>query len=206
MNFPSIDYFFNLDGFEHKEIFIGVKYPWEALQKLNGYSKNYLRERKKRDFYAGKGAVIDKTAKLEGPIVIGKNCRIGYQAYLRGPVIIGNGCFIGRTEIKNSIIFSDVRATHFNYLGDSVIGNRVNFGAGSKIANLRFDRKKIEIRYKRKKLFTSLEKFGAIIGDNSQLGCNSVLNPGVILGRNCLVYPLANIKSNFYSSESIIKR
>ena len=206
MNFPPISYFFNLEDFEHKKIFEDLTYPWEALTRLEKYINSCQKNKKGKDIFIGKKTVIDKSARLKGPIIIGKNCQLGFQTHIRGPVIIGDSVRIGNTEVKRSILLNNVRADHFNYIGDSILGNNVSFGAGAKLANFRFDHKKIKIKYQKKKIFSHLKKLGSIIGDNSLLGCNSVLNPGVILGKNCLVYPLVNIKSNFYSSKSIIKR
>jgi UDP-N-acetylglucosamine diphosphorylase / glucose-1-phosphate thymidylyltransferase / UDP-N-acetylgalactosamine diphosphorylase / glucosamine-1-phosphate N-acetyltransferase / galactosamine-1-phosphate N-acetyltransferase len=142
----------------------------------------------------GKGSVVEPGVFIKGPCIIGENCHIRHGAYLRGNIITGNNCVIGHTtEMKNTIFLDNVHAAHFAYIGDSIIGNNVNLGAGVKCANYRLDKSEIVIRENEKKIFTGLRKFGAIIGDNSQVGCNSVLNPGSILGKGVICYPSLNI-------------
>jgi len=206
MKLPSISYFFNLAEFEHKEIFKNLKYPWEALTSLDDYLKSWLKKNNKGNIFIGEKTIIDKTARIEGPVIIGNNCKIGFQTHLRGPVIIGNKSVINKSEIKHSIVLNGVQAAHFNYIGNSIIGNNVNLGGGVKLANLRFDQQTPRIRHKKGKIDTKLKKFGAIIGDKSQLGCNSVLNPGTLLGKECLVYPLASVKPGLYQNKSAIKQ
>ncbi len=205
MNFPLIDQFFNLKDFRHQSLFKKIKYPWEILKRLDQYVSEFLKEKKKKDVFIGQGVKIDESARIKGPVLIGKNTVIGFGALLRGPLIIGDNCIIGRSEIKHSILLNQVFAEHFNYIGDSIIGNKVNFGAGTKVANLRFDWQNIKIDYQEKKIDTSLQKLGAIIADGCQLGCNSVLNPGTILGKKCSVYPLVSVKAGVYKDNSIIK-
>jgi NDP-sugar pyrophosphorylase family protein len=206
MSFPSINYFFNLKTFDHQSLFKNVAYPWDALKKLDDYVLDYLlKQKNKKDIFLGEGSQVDKTARIKGPVIIGKNTTIGFGALLRGPLIIGDNCLIGRSEIKHSVLLNQIFAKHFNYIGDSLIGNKVNFGAGSKLANLRFDWQNIKINYQGKIIETNLQKLGSIIGDESQMCCNSVLNPGTILGKKSLVYPLTNVKPGFYKTASVIK-
>lgn len=202
MTFFNIDNFFNLNEFEHKKIFDKVSSPWKVLLNLELYLKNFLK--KKDKIYIGNGTLIDKSVRIEGSVVIGKNCFIGFKAYLRGPLLIGSNCKIINSEIKASILLNHVHIPHFSYIGDSIVGNNVNFGAGAKSANKRIDGRPIKIRINKRKINTFLNKFGAVIGDNCSLGANSVLNPGTFLEKNCKVFPLTSV-IGYYKKNSIIK-
>ncbi len=154
----------------------------------------------------GKGVIVEEGAFLGGFNLIGDNNEIRNGAYVRGEVITGKGCVLGHvSEIKSSIFLNNSKAPHFAYVGDSVLGNNVNLGAGTKISNLKIYGNEISIIHEGGKINTGLRKFGAIIGDNVETGCNSVLNPGVILGRNCLVYPCCALKKDIYPKKSLIK-
>ena len=141
----------------------------------------------------GPNVIFEPGAFIQGPCVIGAGSEIRHGAYLRGGVILGEGCVVGHAaEIKHAILLDGAHATHFVYAGDSILGNKVNLGAGVKCANLRLDRKEVSIVFEGAKVRTGLRKFGAIVGDGAQIGCNAVLNPGTILGRNALCYPLVH--------------
>jgi NDP-sugar pyrophosphorylase family protein len=142
----------------------------------------------------GEGTVIEPGSMIQGPCIIGDRCTIAHGAYIRKHVITGHGCVIGHSaEIKHSILLNKASVTHFSYVGDSIIGNRANLGAGVKCANLRLDRAEITVRFENTHLKSGLKKFGAIIGDDVQIGCNSVLNPGTIIGKGTICHPLINI-------------
>lgn len=142
----------------------------------------------------GEGTLIEPGVLIQGPCIIGKRCIIRHGAYLRGNVILGDGCQIGHSaEIKHSILFDGAAATHFVYVGDSILGHLANLGAGVKCANLRLDREEVKAFWKGKKVPTGLRKFGAIVGDRVQVGCNAVLNPGTLVGRESFAFPLANV-------------
>jgi len=142
----------------------------------------------------GKNTRIEPGAYIQGPCLIGEGSVIRHGAYLRGNVITGKRCIIGHdTEIKHSILLNDVSAAHFAYIGDSILGNGVNLGAGVKCANYRLDQKFVPVHALGKKIDSGLKKFGAIIGDHSQIGCNSVLNPGTLVGMRSICYPLLSI-------------
>ncbi|MEZ5315244.1 MAG: LpxA family transferase [Chlamydiales bacterium] len=144
----------------------------------------------------GKGTIVESGAYIKGPCIIGENCVIRHGAYLRGGVITGNDCLIGHgTEVKHSIFLNGAKAGHFAYVGDSILGNRVNLGAGTKLANLRFDKKNIFIKDGEKKVDSGLRKLGAILGDGSQTGCNAVTRPGVLIEPKSIFHP-----STFLSS------
>ena len=153
----------------------------------------------------GKGTVLEPGVYIKGPCIIGENCTIRHGAYIRGNLITGNGCVIGHdTEIKNSVMLNHAQAAHFAYLGDSILGNRVNLGAGTKCANLKLDHKNIAVRFGERLIETGLKKFGAIIGDDSQTGCNSVTNPGTLFGKQVFCYPCLNV-GGFVASKQLIR-
>ena len=130
----------------------------------------------------GKGTVIEPGAYIKGPCIIGENCTVRHGAYIRGDFIAGNNCVIGHdTEVKNCVMLNDARAGHFAYLGDTVVGNDVNLGAGTKCANLKLDGRPIIVHCEGTRIATGVKKFGAILGDGAQTGCNTVTNPGTLL-------------------------
>lgn len=198
--------FFTLDEYAHAPLFEGCQYPWQALEHL----KNYLSSLKlgfievdvppsaylvhSELISIGMGTVIEPGAYIEGPCIIGKHCTIRHGAYIRGDVIAGDSCVIGHdTEVKHSIFFNSTSAAHFNYVGDSILGNRVNLGAGVKCANLRLDHQPVHVIIDNERINTRLHKLGAIVGDGAQVGCNCVINPGTILGRHSFCFPCLNI-------------
>lgn len=203
----TLHQFFSIEEYPHLSVFDGCQYPWEALAKL----QNYLKAQKLGQIESeipssaylinphlisiGKNTVIEPGAYIQGPCIIGDNCVVRHGAYIRGDVLIGDNCVIGHdTEVKHSIFLNHSSAAHFNYVGDSIIGNRVNLGAGVKCANLRLDHQPIHIAIEGKRVNTQLQKLGAIIGDGAQVGCNCVLNPGTILGKNSFCFPCLNVQ------------
>jgi NDP-sugar pyrophosphorylase family protein len=157
------------------------------------------------DIYIGKGSVVHPGALICGPTIIGENVEIRHCAYVRGNVIIGNDAVVGHcSEIVRSIMLPGAKAPHFNYVGDSILGTGVNLGAGTKLSNLKNDGTSVRTRIDEHVVDTGVRKFGAILGDNCLLGCNSVTNPGTILGAGCRVYPCA-VVSGYHHPGSIIK-
>ena len=144
----------------------------------------------------GKGSVVKDGSRIEGNVFIGENCVIGPNAYLRKSVIIGDNCHVANSEIKNSVILHDSNVPHYSYVGDSVIGANVNLGAGTKIANLRFDDKNISVAVAGRKTDSGRRKLGCLIGNNSKLGINSGVNCGVIIGNGCFVRPGKVVEKN----------
>lgn len=196
------DNFFNLSEFKHKELFVNNKPAFFALKILNQYLKKKL---KNKTIMIGPNTVVEPGVVIKGPAIIGKNCQIRHGAYIRDGVVIGDNCIIGNsTEVKHSILFNKVMAAHLNYVGDSILGNQVNLGGGAKLANMRLDGKKVTVNFKGKKIKTNMLKLGSIIGDNVDIGCNAVLNPGTVLSKKCKVYPLTSVKG-FHKPESVIK-
>ena len=153
----------------------------------------------------GKGTVIEPGAYIRGPCIIGENCIIRHGAYIRGNLITGKECVIGHgSEVKNAIFFDKAHAPHLNYVGDSILGFKVNLGAGSICSNLKLDNTTVIIHHNNEDVDTGLRKFGAIVGDEGQIGCNAVLNPGTLLGKNVACYPCVNV-SGYVESDSIVK-
>lgn len=198
--------FFDLSRYEHAALFEGTENVWEALLHLS----SYLQKRKlgkiegevspaahlfnASQINIGKGTVVEPGAFIQGPCIIGKDCQIRHGAYIRGDVIVGDGCIVGHaTEIKHSILLNEAFAPHFNYVGDSILGNRVNLGAGVVLANFRLDHTPITFHYNDEKIETHLKKFGAVVGDLAQIGCQSVLNPGTLIGKKVFCYPCLNV-------------
>ena len=176
---------------------LSLKYPWEALKILDKLTvekesiQGQIETGVKWDvpFILGKNSVIKAPAVIEGSVIIGENSVIGPFAYLRGPCIIGSDCKIGSSEIKNSIIMDGSHCAHFNYVGDSIVGKKCNLGAGTKLANLRFDGDIIKMTIGKDKKSTGLRKLGAVLESGVQTGCNSVLNPGTYVAKKGAVLP-----------------
>jgi len=156
--------------------------------------------------FVGPGSVVEPGALIKGPTIIGSYCEIRQGAYLRGHCLVGDRCVLGHTtEMKHSVMLDGAKAGHFAYIGDSILGNRTNLGAGTKLANLKITGTPVSIRIKDKIYDTGLRKLGAIIGDGTETGCNSVTNPGTLLGQQCLVLPALSVKSGYYPDRSIIR-
>ncbi|MGM0599619.1 MAG: glucose-1-phosphate thymidylyltransferase [Candidatus Rifleibacteriota bacterium] len=157
------------------------------------------------DIYIGKGSVVHPGALIKGPTIIGENVEIRHSAFVRGNVIIGDNSIVGHcSEIVRSVMLPGAKAPHFNYVGDSILGTGVNLGAGTKLSNLKNDGTNVKTRIEEHVIDTGIRKFGAILGDNCLLGCNSVTNPGTILGSECRVYPCA-VVSGYHPQHTIIK-
>lgn len=187
----------NLEETIAKDLFNDVTYPYDVLPKLKDYILNKQKELDANeyeitdDIYIHKSVNVSDKATILGPTIIGANTQIRPNAYIRGSVIIGESCVIGNaSEVKNSIIFNNSEVPHFNYVGDSILGYKSHLGAGVILANLKADGSNIVIN----SINTGLRKIGSILGDYANIGCNSVLNPGTIIGRNSIVYPLSNVR------------
>jgi NDP-sugar pyrophosphorylase family protein len=191
---------FDLSQTEHAAIFDGCQYAWEALKKIEGHIAAHLKPAlnnrcEGRAFigekvFIGKDTVLEDGVMIKGPAIIGKNCQIRHNAYLRENVIIGDDCVVGNsTEIKNSLLFNHAVAPHYNYVGDSILGYRAHLGAGVKISNFKMFPGNIEVEKDGVPFDTGLRKFGALLGDGVEIGCNAVLNPGSIVGRGAVIYP-----------------
>lgn len=194
---------FDLGETEHAALFDGVTHAWEALKRLKAYLKEHLKPGLHNQcqgtayigeqVYIGEGTVLEDGVMIKGPAIIGRNCQIRHNAYLREDVIIGDHCVVGNaSELKSAILFNHAQAPHFNYIGDSILGHRAHLGAGVKISNLKVVPGNVTVEVVGRRVDTGLRKFGALIGDRAEVGCNAVLNPGSILGRDAIVYPNVN--------------
>lgn len=153
--------------------------------------------------FLGRGSVIKAGTRIEGNTYIGKSCTIGPNAYLRGNVLIADNCRIANSEIKNSVILSNTNIPHFSYVGDSIIGENVNLGAGAKIANLRFDNCNVKVDLFGDKIDSGRRKLGALIKSGTKIGINACVNCGVIIGKNCFIYPSAFVRKSIKSNTQL---
>ena len=197
---PRAEELFDLGQTEHASLFDSLGQAWEVLPHIGDYLRDTLRAAQlgqahgqaviEGDVFVGEGTVIEAGALIRGPVWIGRNCHIGHGATLRGNVIVGDDCIVGHaTELKNAVLFNGCEVPHFNYVGDSVLGHRVHLGAGVMLSNYRLIRGNVNVRTASGRLDSGLAKFGALIGDRTEIGCNAVLNPGAVIGRDCLLYP-----------------
>ena len=191
---------FDLKQTEHAALFDGCQFAWDALKKIEAYIAAHLKPELRNKcegvafigdrVFIGEGTVLEDGVMIKGPAIIGRNCQIRHNAYLRENVIIGDGCVVGNsTEIKNSLLFNGAQAPHFNYVGDSLLGHKAHLGAGVKISNYKLFPGHIEVELEGQPFDTGLRKFGALLGDGAEVGCNAVLNPGSIIGRGAVIYP-----------------
>lgn len=180
-------------------------YPWEALKGISDFIRTLgptldqeRFEQRGEEIWVAKTAKIAPTACLNGPLIIDEDAEIRHCAFIRGSAIIGKRSVIGNsTEIKNDIIFNNVQVPHYNYVGDSILGYKSHMGAGSITSNVKSDKTLVVVKDKRdsgEEIETGLKKFGAMLGDYVEVGCNSVLNPGTVIGRGCSVYPLSSVR------------
>ena len=185
-----------------KELLERVTYPWEALPKINDFilelgskldSSKY--EQVGEDVWIAKTATVAPTAYIHGPAIIGEKAEIRHCAFIRGKAIVGEGAVVGNsTELKNVILFNKVQVPHYNYVGDSILGYKSPMGAGSITSNVKSDKKLVIVKNGKQTIETGMKKFGAMIGDNVEVGCGSVLNPGTVIGKNTNIYPLSSVR------------
>ena len=189
-----------------KDFFASHKYPWEMLPHIGTHIKSLIEGSKLEDFteisdgvFVGENVKIYPTATIEGLAIIGSNTEIRPGAFLRGNIITGEGCVIGNSsELKNAVLLDRVQVPHYNYVGDSILGNRAHMGAGSICSNLKTDKKNIVI-HGDEEIETGLRKIGAILADGADIGCGCVLNPGTVIGRGTSAYPLNSLRGVFPS-------
>ena len=190
---------FDLAQTEHAVIFAGCSHAWDALKIIDGYLASVARQNPPKRFpgasigdrvLIGEGTVVEPGALIKGPAIIGRNCQLRHNAYLRENVLIGDNCVVGNSsELKNALLFIGAQVPHYNYVGDSILGHRAHLGAGVKVSNVKLFPGNIAIDVDGVPRDTGLRKFGALLGDGVEVGCNAVLNPGSILGRSAVVYP-----------------
>ncbi|MBQ8380568.1 MAG: UDP-N-acetylglucosamine pyrophosphorylase [Clostridia bacterium] len=202
MNLPKTSELYDTSHTLAKELLDGTTYPHEALPKI----KDYIIELQKKlspdeydeiseGVFAAKDAKIDPKATILPPTIIGHNTEVRCGAFIRGSALIGDGAVIGNsTEIKNAIVFDSVQLPHYNYVGDSIMGYKSHLGAGAIASNFKLDHSNINVRMGDEVFATGLRKFGVMLGDFSEIGCNSVLYPGTVIGKNTLVYPVSSVR------------
>lgn len=209
--------FFDLNNFSHRDLFLEKDPIWKSLKHLNDYLGKLelgkieceipegviLVNRDKISI--GRGTIVEPGAYIEGPTIIGRDCYVRHGAYIRGYVLTGDRCIIGHcSEVKHAIFLNDAKAPHFNYVGDSILGNHVNIGAGVICANFRLDHGEVVIEVEGEFYKTGTNKFGAVLGDGTQLGCNSVTNPGILLRKKTYSRACSSIqKSNLRKTSHV---
>ena len=177
-------------------------YPFEALEgiselivRLGESLDSSIYEKRGENVWVAKSAKVAPTAFLGGPCIIGEDTEVRHCAFIRGSALVGNGCVVGNSvELKNVIIFDDVQVPHYNYVGDSILGYHSHMGAGSITSNVKADKTNVVIKSDADSIETGLKKVGAFLGDYAEIGCNSVLNPGTVIGRHSNVYPLSMVR------------
>ena len=205
---------YNLDETIAKDLFENLEYPWEALPKIENFIIEIgkkldlnIYEKKDNNIWIAKSAKVAPTAYINGPTIIGENAEIRHCAFIRGKAIVGNNAVVGNsTELKNVILFNNVQVPHYNYVGDSILGYKSHMGAGAKTSNVKSDKKLVVVknRITGESFETGLKKFGAMLGDQVEVGCNTILNPGTVIGRNTNIYPLSSVRG-VIAKESIYK-
>lgn len=193
---------FDLDHTIAKPMMEDLENPWEALPLIADFiravgSKLPAEEydHPAEDVWIAKSALVAPSASITGPCIIGSKSEVRHCAFIRGSALVGSQCVVGNSvELKNVILFDCVQTPHYNYVGDSILGYKSHMGAGSITSNVKSDHSLVHVKYDGNDFETGLKKFGAMLGDNVEVGCNSVLNPGTIIGRNTTVYPLSSVR------------
>lgn len=198
----TIDALYTLDETIAKELFVGLTYPWEALPKIKEFiialgetlpEEKY--ERREGDIWIARSAKVFPSAYIGGPAIIDEEAEIRHCAFIRGSAIVGKGAVVGNsTELKNVVLFNKVQVPHYNYVGDSILGFKAHMGAGSITSNVKSDKTLVVVKAGEETFETGLKKFGAMLGDNVEVGCNSVLNPGTVIGKNTNIYPTSMVR------------
>ena len=194
------------------DIFDGLKFPWEVLPKIKDFiiklgetlpEDRY--ERRGENIWIAKSAKVFPSAYIAGPCIIDEDAEVRHCAFIRGSAIVGKGCVVGNsTELKNVILFNKVQVPHYNYVGDSILGFKAHMGAGSITSNVKSDKTLVVVKSDGENIETGLKKFGAMLGDNVEVGCNSVLNPGTVVGRSTNIYPTSCVRG-YIPANSIYK-
>lgn len=211
--------FFDLSSFAHAAVFNDCEHVWEAIGRIKGYLNTVSLGNIEVQVPAGvvivnpetvsigKGCTLEAGSYIQGPCIIGENSQVRHGAYIRGNVIVGRACVLGHaTEVKQAIFLDGAHAAHFAYVGDTILGNDVNLGAGVKCANVRLDRQQVIVRCNQQRHATGMRKFGAIIGDCCQVGCNTVFNPGTIMGRDAACAPCVAVGGIIPSKHRVVDR
>lgn len=208
-----IDRLYDLNETIAAELFEGIEYPWQALPLIGDFIKKLGSTLDKSEYdeisenvWVAKSASVAPTACINGPCIIGRDAEIRHCAFIRGNAIVGEGAVVGNsTELKNVVLFNKVQVPHYNYVGDSILGYRSHMGAGSITSNVKSDKALVKVRCNGEVVETGLKKFGAMLGDNVEVGCGSVLNPGTVIGRGSNIYPLSSVRG-YVAAGSIYKK
>ena len=204
---------YNLNETIAADLFAGAEYPWEVLPKISAFILELGRtlpeeeyEKVGENVWIAKSAKVAPTAYIGGPAIIGKDAEVRHCAFIRGSAIVGEGAVVGNsTELKNVVLFNKVQVPHYNYVGDSILGYKAHMGAGSITSNVKSDKKLVVVKDRTERIETGLKKFGAMLGDEVEVGCGSVLNPGTVIGRNTNIYPLSPVRG-CVPADSIYKK
>lgn len=213
MNICKIKNLYNLNETIAKDLFEGATYPWEVLPKISSFiltlgatlsEEEY--EKVGENVWIARSAKVAPTAYINGPAIIGKEAEVRHCAFIRGNAIVGEGAVVGNsTELKNVVLFNKVQVPHYNYVGDSILGYKAHMGAGSITSNVKSDKKLIVVKAGEERIETGLKKFGAMLGDEVEVGCGSVLNPGTVVGPRSNIYPLSSVRE-VIPADSIYKK
>ncbi|MDO4634148.1 MAG: UDP-N-acetylglucosamine pyrophosphorylase [Eubacteriales bacterium] len=213
MESAKISNLYTLEETIAAELFEGAEYPWEVLPKISEFivklgaaldAAEY--DKVGENVWIAKSAKVAPTAFINGPAIIGKEAEVRHCAFIRGNAIVGEGAVVGNsTELKNVVLFNKVQVPHYNYVGDSILGFRAHMGAGSITSNVKSDKTLVVVKDNDEQIATGLKKFGAMLGDCVEVGCNSVLNPGTVLGKNSQIYPVSCVRGVIHEN-SIYKK
>ncbi|MCM1187716.1 MAG: UDP-N-acetylglucosamine pyrophosphorylase [bacterium] len=212
MTTVKITELYNLKETIAAELFEGAVYPWEVLPRIHDFILELgkrlpkeLFEERGENIWVAKSAKVAPTACLNGPLIVDEEAEIRHCAFIRGNAIVGKGAVVGNsTELKNVVLFNKVQVPHYNYVGDSVLGFKAHMGAGSITSNVKSDKTLVVVKGEGIRIETGLKKMGAMLGDCVEVGCNSVLNPGTVIGRNSNIYPTSMVRG-VIPSDSIYK-
>lgn len=209
----TVEELYTLDETIAKGIFEGVTYPWEVLPKIGAFILEFGKTLPKEEYdkvgedvWIAKSANVFSSAYIHGPAIIGKGAEVRQCAFIRGNAIVGEEAVVGNsTELKNVILFNKVQVPHYNYVGDSILGYKAHMGAGSITSNVKSDKKLVVVKTPKGSIETGMKKFGAMLGDEVEVGCQTVLNPGSVVGSRTNIYPLSSVRG-YVPAESIYKK
>lgn len=193
---------FDLNETIAAKLFDGAEYPWEVLPKISAFITEFggtlseeEYEKRGENVWVARSAKVAPTAYINGPAIIGKDAEVRHCAFIRGNAIVGEGAVVGNsTELKNVVLFNKVQVPHYNYVGDSILGYKAHMGAGSITSNVKSDKTLVVVKDGQERIETGLKKFGAMLGDEVEVGCGSVLNPGTVIGPHSNIYPLSSVR------------
>ena len=209
----TIEALYTLEETIAKDLFQGAVYPWEVLPKIHDFILELGKrlpedeyEKVREDVWIAKSAKVFPSAYIHGPAIIGKEAEVRHCAFIRGNAIVGEGAVVGNsTELKNVVLFNKVQVPHYNYVGDSILGYKAHMGAGSITSNVKSDKKLVVVKTPEGGIETGMKKFGAMLGDEVEVGCGTVLNPGSVVGKQSNIYPLSSVRG-FVPAHSIYKK